>query len=131
MMRVLKWLLVVVVLAVSVNFWPSLPASLSSFDPDRMAELQVSVWKNSRPPCRTELGRAFYRIYSQYRIHAVLLTAHSVEAVILFQSAPDAPDQEKALADDPRVFLYGQDVGNFGGAFKATKHLAQAFPGRV
>ena len=39
--------------------------------------------------------------------------------------------QEKALADDPRVFLYGQDVGNFGGAFKATKNLAKAFPGRV
>ncbi len=39
--------------------------------------------------------------------------------------------QEKALADDPRVFLYGQDVGNFGGAFKATKNLSKEFPGRV
>lgn len=39
--------------------------------------------------------------------------------------------QEKALADDPRVFIYGQDVGAFGGAFKATKNLAQQFPGRV
>ena len=39
--------------------------------------------------------------------------------------------QEKALTDDPRVFLYGQDVGNFGGAFKATKNLAAKFPGRV
>jgi acetoin:2,6-dichlorophenolindophenol oxidoreductase subunit beta len=39
--------------------------------------------------------------------------------------------QEKALADDPRVFIYGQDIGNFGGAFKATKNLALAFPGRV
>src|SRR3989449_11645855 len=39
--------------------------------------------------------------------------------------------QEKALADDPRVFIYGQDVGSFGGAFKATKNLAQEFPGRV
>ncbi|EEF57370.1 alpha-ketoacid dehydrogenase subunit beta [Pedosphaera parvula] len=39
--------------------------------------------------------------------------------------------QAKALADDPRVFIYGQDVGNFGGAFKATKNLAQEFPGRV
>ncbi len=33
--------------------------------------------------------------------------------------------QAKALADDPRVFIYGQDVGAFGGAFKATKNLAQ------
>ena len=37
----------------------------------------------------------------------------------------------KALADDPRVFIYGQDVGAFGGAFKATKNLAREFPGRV
>src|SRR5436853_1731084 len=39
--------------------------------------------------------------------------------------------QAGALADDPRVFIYGQDVGAFGGAFKATKNLAQQFPGRV
>lgn len=39
--------------------------------------------------------------------------------------------QAKLLADDPRVFIYGQDVGNFGGAFKATKGLAKEFPGRV
>lgn len=36
------------------------------------------------------------------------------------------------LADDPRAFIYGQDVGgDFGGAFKITKGLAAAFPGRV
>ena len=39
--------------------------------------------------------------------------------------------QFKALTDDPRVFIYGQDVGEFGGAFKATKVLAMEFPGRV
>src|ERR1035441_7876736 len=39
--------------------------------------------------------------------------------------------QARALADDPRVFIYGQAVGAFGGAFKATKNLAQRFPGRV
>jgi pyruvate dehydrogenase E1 component beta subunit/2-oxoisovalerate dehydrogenase E1 component beta subunit len=39
--------------------------------------------------------------------------------------------QARALADDPRVFIYGQDVGAFGGAFKATKNLFQQFPGRV
>jgi len=39
--------------------------------------------------------------------------------------------QAKALADDPRVYIYGQDVGAFGGAFKATKNLATEFPGRV
>src|SRR5437660_6523969 len=39
--------------------------------------------------------------------------------------------QAKAVADDPHVYIYGQDVGAFGGAFKATKNLAQEFPGRV
>lgn len=39
--------------------------------------------------------------------------------------------QAKALADDSRVYIYGQDVGAFGGAFKATKNLAIQFPGRV
>src|ERR1043166_6519624 len=39
--------------------------------------------------------------------------------------------QAKALVDDPRVFIYGQDIGAFGGAFKATKNLANEFPGRV
>ena len=39
--------------------------------------------------------------------------------------------QARALADDPRVFIYGQDVAAFGGAFKATKNLAAEFPGRV
>jgi pyruvate dehydrogenase E1 component beta subunit/2-oxoisovalerate dehydrogenase E1 component beta subunit len=39
--------------------------------------------------------------------------------------------QQKALKEDPRVFIYGQDIGVFGGAFKATKNLAKEFPGRV
>src|SRR6266581_8836883 len=39
--------------------------------------------------------------------------------------------QARALKEDDRVFIYGQDVGAFGGAFKATKGLATEFPGRV
>src|ERR1700757_4910969 len=39
--------------------------------------------------------------------------------------------QEKALRDDPRVYIYGQDVATFGGAFKATKNLAKEFPDRI
>ncbi len=36
------------------------------------------------------------------------------------------------LAEDDRVFLLGEDIGgSFGGAFKATKGLAERFPGRV
>ena len=37
----------------------------------------------------------------------------------------------KAMEDDPGVFLYGQDIGKFGGAFKATKGFYDAYPGRV
>ncbi len=39
--------------------------------------------------------------------------------------------QEHLLRDDPRVFLYGQDIAAFGGAFKATKGLSEMYPGRV
>src|SRR6202163_3927948 len=40
--------------------------------------------------------------------------------------------QAKLLRDDDRVFIYGQDIsGKFGGPFKATKGLAEQFPGRV
>ncbi len=39
--------------------------------------------------------------------------------------------QLKLLETDPDVFLYGQDIGKFGGAFKATKGLQERFPDRV
>src|SRR5258705_2555944 len=39
--------------------------------------------------------------------------------------------QARALAEDERVYIYGQDVGAFGGAFKAIKNRANEFPGRV
>ncbi len=38
---------------------------------------------------------------------------------------------DDSLREDPRVFLYGQDIGEFGGAFKATKGLLAKHPGRV
>lgn len=39
--------------------------------------------------------------------------------------------QHDLLSEDERVFIYGQDVGDFGGAFKATKGLKELFPNRV
>ncbi len=39
--------------------------------------------------------------------------------------------QARALEEDDRVYVYGQDIAAFGGAFKATKGLAERFPGRV
>ena len=35
--------------------------------------------------------------------------------------------QYEALRHDPSVFLYGQDIATFGGAFKATKNLSTEF----
>ncbi len=39
--------------------------------------------------------------------------------------------QESLLREDPSVFIYGQDIGDFGGAFKATQGLKEQFPDRV
>ncbi|MGA8659653.1 MAG: transketolase C-terminal domain-containing protein [Chthoniobacterales bacterium] len=39
--------------------------------------------------------------------------------------------QAKALREDPRVYIYGQDIAVFGGAFKATKNLVKEFPDRL
>jgi pyruvate/2-oxoglutarate/acetoin dehydrogenase E1 component len=39
--------------------------------------------------------------------------------------------QATALAENPNVFIYGQDIGAFGGAFKATKGLFEKYPDRV
>lgn len=39
--------------------------------------------------------------------------------------------QESLLREDSSVFIYGQDIAEFGGAFKATKGLKELFPDRV
>lgn len=39
--------------------------------------------------------------------------------------------QRELLEECPEVFIYGQDVGQFGGAFKATEGLMESFKGRV
>ncbi|MEN8694187.1 MAG: alpha-ketoacid dehydrogenase subunit beta [Akkermansiaceae bacterium] len=39
--------------------------------------------------------------------------------------------QHELLRDDENVFLYGQDIGKFGGAFKATKGFQDEYPDRV
>ena len=39
--------------------------------------------------------------------------------------------QSLALEKYDDVFIYGQDIGSFGGAFKSTKGLYNEFPDRV
>lgn len=50
-------------------------------------------------------------------------------AVTYIDAIRDA--QAKALEQNDKVFLYGQDIGKFGGAFKATKGLQEQWPDRV
>lgn len=50
-------------------------------------------------------------------------------AVTYIDAIRDA--QEKALETNDKVFIYGQDIGKFGGAFKATKGLQERWPDRV
>lgn len=50
-------------------------------------------------------------------------------AVTYIDAIRDA--QEQALEQNDEVFLYGQDIGKFGGAFKATKGLQERWPDRV
>ena len=104
----LRRLLIGIVLAAAAFFlWPRTP-SLSDFDPNRMAELQVSAWKKAKARQRWDLAGGFYRIYAgqygAFPFSSLMMAADSANAVILFQSAPDAADQEKALAPMVKVF---------------------------
>jgi len=49
--------------------------------------------------------------------------------VTYLQAIRDA--QASVLKSNESAFIYGQDVGDFGGAFKATKGLSEEFPDRV
>src|SRR6185437_9370496 len=78
----------------------------------------ILTWRNG--------GRCHRNIFWK---HAVNRRIEASMSITYLEAIRDP--QARALAEDPRVFIYGQDVGAFGGAFKATKNLAQEFPGRV
>ena len=67
--------------------------------------------------------------FSGFSFQGSAFCLHDPMSITYLEAIREA--QARALADDPRVFIYGQDVGAFGGAFKATKNLANEFPGRV
>ncbi len=81
---------------------------------------------------RNGLGALFFRhsslvIFSAFRISDFVIFLMSVTYLEAIREA-----QAHLLREDERVFIYGQDIaGKFGGAFKATKGLAEQFPGRV
>jgi len=108
MLFALKRLLILAVLIVAVYcFWPRSP-SLSSFDPERMAELQSGIWKDAAAKKSRELVFPLYETYErQYRlppVSSLKLAFDTARALNIFYTAPDAADQEKALLPLQTVF---------------------------
>jgi len=109
MMFALKRLLIIVgILILGYAFWPRQP-SLTRFDPDRMAGLQVGIWRDAPSKKTHELLPPLYELYEgQYHmppISALKMAFESAKALGIFHAAPDAADQEKALAPLQLVFI--------------------------
>ena len=73
-----------------------------------MAELQVSGWKMAKGRERWGLVWGYYKIYAgqygAFPFSSFRMAKNSADAAILFQSAPDPVDQEKALFPLVKVF---------------------------
>jgi len=109
MMFALKRLLLILGLGLlAYCFWPRHP-SLSQFEPDRMAELQVGLWKDASSKKKLELLLPLYELYErQYHmppISSMKMAFDTAQALQVFHGAPDAADQEKALLPLQLVFL--------------------------
>ncbi len=121
MIFALRRLLIAVVLVIAAYcLWPRTP-SLAGFYPDRIAELQVTAWKKTRSGQGWDLTRALYSTYAgQYGVapvSALIMANDESRALRLFQDAPDAADQEKAL--DPLVKVYVALKSQMKGSFDA------------
>lgn len=113
MMFALRRLLMLgIILLAGYCVWPR-TASLTAFKPARIAELQITVWKNAQARQRWELGTSLYKLYvGQYGISpltALKMAIETSDAMIRFQSAPDAADQEKALVPLDAAFATFQN----------------------
>lgn len=101
MMFALRRLLLLLLAAVVVYcFWPR-SSSMTGFDPERMSELQIIVWKGAANKKMQELILPLYEVYEgQYHlppISALKMAFDTSRALHLFHTSPDAADQEKAL----------------------------------
>lgn len=108
MMFALKRLLLLFLLLVVVYFfWPR-TSSLSDFDPVRMSELQVEIWKDAADKKLQTLIIPYFKVYQgQYHlppISALKVSFDSARAAHLFYTSPDTADQEKALVPLQTVF---------------------------
>jgi len=102
-----RLLLLFLILVAAYTFWPRSP-SLTDFDPRRMAELQVAIWKGSADKKRPVLIFPLYELYErQYHlppVSSLKMALDTARALNIFHSAPDAADQEKALLPLQTVF---------------------------
>lgn len=109
MMFALKRLLVVAVAALAAFcFWPR-HSSLRNFDPQKMADIQIRVWKEAAAKNRNGMIGPLYELYSgQYRvppIGSLMLAIDMSAALTIFATAPDAADQERALVPLRTVYV--------------------------
>ena len=108
-MFAIKRLCILLLIAFGVFcFWPR-TSSMTGFDPERMSELQIAIWKGVADKQKPSLVIPFYQEYAgQYHlppISALKMSFDTARALRLFHSSPDAADQEKALMPLQVVFL--------------------------
>lgn len=82
---------------------------MSGFDPERMSELQITVWKTVADKKKQGLIIPLYNVYAgQYHlppISSLKMAFDTSHALHLFHTSPDAADQDKALLPLQTVFL--------------------------
>lgn len=103
-----RLLLLLLIVFAAYCFWPR-TSSLTDFDPVRMSELQIEIWKGAAGKKLQALIFPYFAIYQgQYNlppVSALKISFDSARAVHLFYTSPDAADQEKALMPLQTVFL--------------------------
>ena len=98
-------------------------ANASRNDESRMTKVETMMKHEMSKSRRGRVRAPFVIRHSSFVIFCLM-------SVTYLEAIREA--QTYLLREDKRVFLYGQDIaGKFGGAFKATKGLAEQFPGRV
>ena len=104
----LRLLLVVVVAVAGYFFWPH-RSSLNAFDPARIGELEVEVWRLAQQKNRRDLFFTLYRIAEgQYRlppIAAISNAWHTSDAILTFERGADRADQERAIEPLQRALV--------------------------
>jgi hypothetical protein len=101
-------MLVVVVAVAGYFFWPH-RSSLNAFEPARIGELEVEVWRLAQKKNRRDLFFSLYRIAEgHYRLPplaAISVAWHTSDAMLTFECGADRPDQERALVPLQRALV--------------------------